>query len=274
MTHEELEDKYLDTTQKVEELWEETKRQGFPQRLSDELYTLANQARLEYFKVILSYEISGEPYRFVKSIPGYIRAIMLLEHEKRIKQALYLSLQYKHEAERMEHALDKIKTDWVDKKIQKFLEELSPEDQETVLRKQYENEKREWETKQGMKQQIRTVDSESTITVEPKGVTEKNPNGIKRQQIIPTLEIGETIFLKPAGWDDPRLENSGMVFLEAKNRGFIGYVDGELGKQITEDYEKGQYIMAKVKELKGTGKRKDPYWCIIEMRYIDMSQYT
>ena len=49
----------------------------------------------------------------------------------------------------MEHALDKIKTGWVDKKIKTFIDKLSPEDQEMVLRKQYENEKREWEARHG-----------------------------------------------------------------------------------------------------------------------------
>ena len=81
----ELEDRYLKTRNQVEELWKETKEQGFPQKLRDDLWRLSNQERLEYSAVIRFYESTGKTYRFVKEVPGYKRAIMLLEHEKRLK---------------------------------------------------------------------------------------------------------------------------------------------------------------------------------------------
>lgn len=103
-------DKYFANLDEIEERWGELKKGGFPQNLRDQFWRLCGVGR-ELFWLMRNDHIK-DGYTIVSKVPAYERAIMLLEHERRYKDAIRLC----EEANNLD-----INTDWYTKRIKKLI---------------------------------------------------------------------------------------------------------------------------------------------------------
>ena len=102
-------DKYFKNLDEIEKQWRELKKNNFPLKARDGFWKLCIKGREFFWPMAL--ENKKQAYPAVRTVPAYQRAIMLLEYEKRYKDAMRLC----EEANKW-----KINTDWYDKRIAKL----------------------------------------------------------------------------------------------------------------------------------------------------------
>ncbi len=79
---------YLKKADEIEAKWQELNDGGFLRRASDEVWALCIQGRELFWVMAEKQKAAGEA--LPKTIPSYRRAVMLLEHEKRWREAIRL----------------------------------------------------------------------------------------------------------------------------------------------------------------------------------------
>jgi hypothetical protein len=92
---------YFDNLTEIEIKWRELKKENFPQKLRDNFWGLCLKGRTLFWPMAM--EDKKMYGTMVSSVPAYERAVMLLEFEKRYKDAIRLC----EEANKWE-----INTDW------------------------------------------------------------------------------------------------------------------------------------------------------------------
>lgn len=100
---------YYKNLDKIEQKWRELRKNNFPIKGKDELWRLCQSGQEKFWFVALEDKKRGYP--MVKTVPAYQRVIMLLEHEKRFRDAIRLCEQ----ANKLG-----IDTDWYIKRIKKL----------------------------------------------------------------------------------------------------------------------------------------------------------
>jgi hypothetical protein len=92
---------YFKNLDQIEEAWRVLKKEQFPVIKKDDFWRLCQKGRELFWTMALEFKKNG--YSMPKSVPAFERAIMLLEHENRIRDAIRLC----------EEAIEwKINTDW------------------------------------------------------------------------------------------------------------------------------------------------------------------
>ncbi len=104
---------YFENLAEIEKLWHELKKNDFPQKLRDDFWAICVKGRILFWQLAIDIKDEGIP--MVKTVPAFQRAIMLLEHEKKLKNAIRLC----EEANKWE-----IDTDWYAKRIKKLKNKL------------------------------------------------------------------------------------------------------------------------------------------------------
>lgn len=107
-------DKYFENLDEIERLWRELRNEGFPQGLRDRFWGLCMEGQMLFWK--MAEEDRQQGYGMVSSVPAFQRAVMLLEHERRYKDAIRMC----EEANKW-----KIETDWYSKRIERLMKKLS-----------------------------------------------------------------------------------------------------------------------------------------------------
>lgn len=114
---------YFANLDAIEVAWKELHATDFPSKLRDDFWNLCIKGRMLFQKMVKKEmrnhllfcqrhkEIDMGEYRMVSTVPAYQRAIMLLEHEQRIQDAINLC----EEAQKW-----KINTNWYAKRIEKM----------------------------------------------------------------------------------------------------------------------------------------------------------
>lgn len=107
---------YFANLDEIEKTWRELREGDFPQKLRDDLWRLCIQGRRlfwEWVKRLKDVEMVIADFNAVlpKTVPAYQRAVVLLEHEKRWRDAIRLC----EEANEWG-----IRTDWYTRRIEKL----------------------------------------------------------------------------------------------------------------------------------------------------------
>lgn len=100
---------YFKNLDEIERCWKELKTKNFTQNLRDEFWRLCLKGQMLFWQMAIEDKQRGYP--MVKSVPAFQRAVMLLEQEKRYKDAIRTC----EEANKWG-----IDTNWYSKRIEKL----------------------------------------------------------------------------------------------------------------------------------------------------------
>jgi hypothetical protein len=80
------------------------------------------------------------------------------------------------------------------------------------------------------------------------GVTKKNEDGRKRQEVIAGCKVGELVLLIREN-ENPYDSNAIAVYHSSRNK--IGFIAADLAERLAPDMDSGQTISARVSDLTG-----------------------
>lgn len=106
---------YFSSLDEIEKTWRKLKDENFPRSLRDEFWGLCMKGQTLFWQMAINEKKNGFP--MVGKVPAFERAVMLLEHEGRYKDAIRMC----EEANKWG-----IETDWYTKRITKLQKRLSP----------------------------------------------------------------------------------------------------------------------------------------------------
>ncbi len=107
--------RYFTSLNEIELKWKELKSNGFRQQDKDHFWRLCNNGRICFWEWIEIEKKMDEDFIPPPGVPAFRRAVMLLEHEKKWKNAIHMC----------EEALKwDVNDEWYRKKIQQFKKKI------------------------------------------------------------------------------------------------------------------------------------------------------